>query len=155
MTRDVCFMLFGFALENLAKGIIVCPDPSLVSRAGLKRWHGRGHDLAALFSRADIPVSTEEHQTLERISRIVAWKGRYPVAMSFCDFGVQDRIMGHVAVTNVWSADEFARLCRLYECAKAVLLETMENKPPLPVDYKFNVKVNCASQANDLMPPSE
>ena len=34
-------MAFGFALENLAKGIIVCRDPSLVSRDRLKRWHGK------------------------------------------------------------------------------------------------------------------
>ena len=41
-TRDICFMVFGFALENLAKGIIVCRDPSLVSRARLKSWHDAG-----------------------------------------------------------------------------------------------------------------
>ena len=29
-TCAVCFMVLGFALENLAKGIIVCRDPSLV-----------------------------------------------------------------------------------------------------------------------------
>ena len=136
-TCDVCFMVFGFALENLAKGIIVCRDPSLVARARLKSWHGAGHDLVALFSRAGIAVSPEEHQTLERIARITEWKGRYPVAMSFYDVGVQDPIIGHIAVSNVWPADEFARLCQLYELAKAVLVETMEKVPPLPGDHKF------------------
>ena len=29
-TCDVCFMVIGFALENLAKGIIVCRDASVV-----------------------------------------------------------------------------------------------------------------------------
>ena len=87
-TRDVCFMVLGFALENLAKGIIVCRDPSLVSRARLTSWHGKGHDLVVLFERAAIAVSTEEHQTLERTTRITEWKGRYPVAMSFYDVGV-------------------------------------------------------------------
>jgi len=91
----------------------------------------------ALFSRAGIAVSTEEHQTLERIARIAEWKGRYPVAMSFYEVGAQDPIIGHIAVSNVWPADEFARLCQLYERAKAFLVETMEKVSPLPADYKF------------------
>ena len=57
--------------------------------------------------------------------------------MRFYDVGVQDPIIGHVSVSNIWPADEFARLCRLYERAKAVLVETMEKVPPLPADYKF------------------
>ena len=136
-TCDVCFMVFGFAFENLVKGIIVCRDPSLVSRSRLKSWHGAGHDLVTLFSRAGIGVSTEERQTIERITRIAEWKGRYPVAMNFYDVGVQDRIIGHVAVSNVWPSDEFVRLCQVYERAKAVLVETMGKTPPLPADYKF------------------
>ena len=136
-TRDICFMVFGFALENLAKGVIVCRDPSLVSSVRLKSWHGGGHDLASLFIRAGIAVSTEEHQTLERTTRIAEWKGRYPVAMNFYDVGVQDPIIGHTAASNVLPADEFACLCQLYERTKAVLVETMEKVPPLPADHKF------------------
>jgi hypothetical protein len=136
-TCDVCFMVLGFALENLAKGIIVCRDPTLVSRAKLKSWHGGGHNLVVLFDRAGIQVSTEERQTLERISRVAEWKGRYPVPMSFYQVGAQDRIIGHVAVSNIWPADEFARLCRLFESAHDVLVETMEKIPPLPADQKF------------------
>lgn len=139
-TRDVCFMLFGFAIENLAKGIIVCRDPSMVSRVRLKNWHGTGrggHDLVTLFSRAEITVSTEEHQTLERITRMAEWKGRYPVARNFYNVGVQDRIIGHLALSNVWPPDEFERLCKLYERAKTALMETMQKVPPLPANYKF------------------
>lgn len=136
-TCAVCFMVFGFALENLAKGIIVCRDPSLVLQTRLKSWHGAGHDLSTLFFRATIAVSTEEQQTLERITRIAEWKGRYPVAMNFYDVGVQDPIIGHTALSNIWPADEFARLCQLYERAKALLILTMEKVPPLPQDYNF------------------
>lgn len=110
---------------------------SLVSRARLKSWHGAGHDLSALFGRAAIVVSTEEQMTLDRITRITEWKGRYPVAMNFYDVGVQDRIIGHVAISNIWPADEFACLCQLYERVKALLIVAMEQVPPLPADYKF------------------
>lgn len=81
-------MLFGFALENLAKGIIVCRDPKLVSRDRLRNWHGNGHNLSALFDRAAIPVSEEEREVLGRTTRITEWKGRYPVAMNFDDIGL-------------------------------------------------------------------
>jgi hypothetical protein len=130
-------MVFGFALENLAKGIIVCRDPTLVSKDRLRKWHGNGHDLAALFSRAAISVSEQEHQLLERTTRITEWKGRYPVAMNFDEVGAQDRIIGHIAVSNVWPADDYTLLCQLYERAKVILLETMKNVPPLPADFNF------------------
>lgn len=136
-TCEVCFMVFGFALENLAKGIIVCRDPKMVSKDRLKRWHGNGHDLSALFNRAAISLSDQEHQLLERTTRITEWKGRYPVAMNFDDVGAQDRIVGHIAVSNVWPADDYALLCLLYERAKATLLETMKSVPPLPADFDF------------------
>jgi hypothetical protein len=136
-TCDVCFLLFGFALENLTKGIIVCRDPSVVKKGKLKRWHGKGHDLVKLFDQAGIAVDADERQTLERTSRLAEWKGRYPVAMNFYDVDVRDPIVGHVAVSNVWPADEYARLSKLYETAKAVLLETMKEIPALPADHKF------------------
>lgn len=136
-TCEVCFMVFGFALENLAKGIIVCRDPTLVSKDRLRRWHGNAHDLSALFGRAAISVSEEEGQLLARTTRITEWKGRYPVAMNFDEIGAQDRIVGHIAVSNVWPADDYTLLCGLYERAKTILLETRENVPPLPVDFNF------------------
>lgn len=136
-TREVCYMVFGFALENLAKGIIVCRDPKLVSRDKLSRWHGNGHDLSALFVRAAIPVSEEERELLDRTTRITVWKGRYPVAMNFYDVDLQDPIIGHTAVSSHWPAKDYAGLCKLYERAKTALVETMKNVPPLPLDYDF------------------
>jgi hypothetical protein len=136
-TREVCFMVFGFALENLVKGIIVCRDPTLVSKDRLRRWHGNEHDLAALFVRAAVSLSEQEHQLLERTTRITEWKGRYPVAMNFDEVGAQDWIIGYTAVSNVWPADDFVLLRQLYERAKAVLLETMKNIPAPPADFNF------------------
>jgi hypothetical protein len=134
-TCDVCFMVFGFALENLAKGIIVCRDPTLVSKDRLRKWHGNGPRRA--IQSAAISVSEQEHQLLERTTRITEWKGRYPVAMNFDEVGAQDRIIGHIAVSNVWPADDYTLLCQLYERAKVILLETMKNVPPLPADFNF------------------
>jgi hypothetical protein len=136
-TYEVCFMLLGFALENLAKGIILCRDPSVVRKKQLRKWHGGGHDLVGLFRRAEIAVSDEDLATLERTTRITEWKGRYPVPINFHEVGGQDRVIGYVAVSNVWPADEFSRLCSLYQRAKEILDRTMEGTPPLPADYDF------------------
>ena len=136
-TCDVCFMVFGFALENVTKGIIVCRDPKQVSQSRLRRWHGNGHNLSWLFDTAEISVSDEERQLLERTTRITEWKGRYPLPMNFGEVGPQDRIIGRLAVSNVWPADDYRLLTGLYERAKAVLLDTMKNVPPLPADFHF------------------
>jgi len=136
-TADVCFMIFGFALENLAKGIIVCRDPTVVKRKKLHTWHGNGHKLRALFVRAEIPLSEAETNLLERTTRITEWKGRYPVAMNFDEVGAEDRVLGHMAISNIWPADEYSGLSVLYDRAKAILQQTMEEIAPLPDDYDF------------------
>lgn len=136
-TRDVCFMLFGFALENLAKGIIVCRDPTLVSGGSLKNWHGNGHDLAGLFQRANIPITEDERKLLDRTTRVTEWKGRYPVAMNFDEVGLHDQVIGYIAVSQSWPADDYQALSGLYDKAKAILQQTMQEVPPLPADYNF------------------
>jgi len=51
--------------------------------------------------------------------------------------GLQDPMVGHIAVSNDWPADDYAGLCTLYERAKTALLETMKDVPPLPIDHNF------------------
>ena len=117
-TRDVCFMLFGFALENLTKAIIVCRDPSQVKA---NKWHGKGHDLVKLFNLAKLSVTDQESELLQRITRITEWKGRYPVPLYFNKVGAQDRVIGYIAISNVWPADDYKLLCQLYKKTKAFL----------------------------------
>ena len=57
--------------------------------------------------------------------------------MNFKEVDAQDRIIGHTAVSNIWPADDYMRLCTLYDRAKAVLLQTMKDVPPLPADHNF------------------
>lgn len=56
--------------------------------------------------------------------------------MNFYDVGVQDPVLGHVAVSNVWPTEDFTR-SQLYDRVKDVLVETMKAVPPLPADHKF------------------
>src|SRR5262249_19420778 len=94
-TRDVCFMLFGFALENLVKGIIICRDPKRVTKRQLAKWYGArtGHELDKLYDEARIPLTDLQRAVLVRTSRLTAWKGRYPVPKIFGVARAQDRMI--------------------------------------------------------------
>ena len=82
-------------------------------------------------------ISDSEREVLNRTSRTIAWKGRYPVPMYFDEAELQDPMIGYVAVSNIWGADEFTQLSTLYDKAKAALLRTAEDVPALPPDYNF------------------
>lgn len=132
----MCFMLFGFALENLAKGIIVGRDPKVVTR---KRWQGgNGHNLAALFDRAKIPLTDDERDLLDRTSRLTVWKGRYPVHLDFYKVDRRDRVLGHLVVESWSPLDDYNGLTAVYDRAKALLNQTVRDVPPLPEDYDFS-----------------
>jgi hypothetical protein len=76
----VYLRLAGLALENLAKGIAVARDPSLVAPDSkgrlIRKW---GHINAALFSKLGIELGAEETALVERLGVYVEWAGRYPV----------------------------------------------------------------------------
>lgn len=138
---EVCFMLLGFALENLAKGILVCRDPSLVSRKRLRGWHTdsqSGHDLVLLFDRCKIAVSEPERRLLARTTRLIVWRGRYPIPMNFYDIDPgRDPLTGQLAIGEGPLEDDFNGLQALYERVDAALRKTMEETPPLSADYDF------------------
>jgi hypothetical protein len=77
-------MLWGFAVENVLKGLIVAADDSAVTVDGMAVgfvWQGkRGHDLRWLARRAGVSmVSPEEEAILEKLSHATRWSGRYPL----------------------------------------------------------------------------
>lgn len=80
-------MLAGFALENLAKGLIIAKEPNVVGDKELARWSVRsGHEISGLFSRVGVlPESAAELVTVERLEYFARWAGRYPVPMRFAE----------------------------------------------------------------------
>ena len=71
------FLLFGYALENLFKGIIVANDPTLISDAKLSS-ELKSHDLSFLAEKAVVTLSNAERKNCDRLTAIVVWAGRYP-----------------------------------------------------------------------------
>ena len=128
--RDAAFMLLGFALENLVKGIIVCREPALVTKEGLEKWPGNSHDLEALFDKAGISVTPEERVVLKLATQLTEWSGRYPVPMTF---NKANRLGG-------WPPTVYAVLSDLSTRAKEEIKKTMAAIPPLPEGHEFAEK---------------
>jgi hypothetical protein len=83
----VYMMLSGFVVENLAKGALVPRASSqdhefIQSKARLPR-HLVTHNLRSLVKRMSLSATAEEQELLHRMTRMVKWDGRYPVASGF------------------------------------------------------------------------
>jgi hypothetical protein len=71
------YLLYGYALENLFKGIVVANNTALISNTKLSSELTR-HDLSYLAEKADVSLSPGERKTCDRLTAIVVWAGRYP-----------------------------------------------------------------------------
>ncbi len=72
-------LLYGLALENALKGLLVANDPSIVGSTVKWRIKGGGHDLRHLYSESHLLVKADEQELLAALTQAVIWAGRYPV----------------------------------------------------------------------------
>lgn len=80
--HNIAFMLAGFAVENLAKGILISRDPSLVDESEGIASRLRTHDLQSLVSKCLGSLSRRENVVLEEVATLTRWRGRYPVPLA-------------------------------------------------------------------------
>jgi hypothetical protein len=78
-------LLYGYALENLLKGIWIAKDPSLISGGKLNRKLA-SHDLAGLAKQAGFALHVQEEPVAKALSKLAVWAGRYPVALLEAEF---------------------------------------------------------------------
>jgi hypothetical protein len=78
------FMMYGFAIENLLKGLLVLRNPSMVQDA--KIGVPRTHNLTDLAKEAAWPTTSDENRLLGELSAITTWSGRYPVSLTLRDY---------------------------------------------------------------------
>ncbi len=78
-------LLYGYALENLLKGIWIAKDPSLISGSKL---NGKlaSHDLVRLANQAGFALHVQEEPVAKALSKLSVWAGRYPVALLEAEF---------------------------------------------------------------------
>jgi len=75
----VAMLLFGLAVENVLKAMIVKNDPTIVGDEKLGRWGARDHDLVKLAERAGLQLEPADRDLLARLGLFLLWRGRYPV----------------------------------------------------------------------------
>jgi hypothetical protein len=90
-------LLYGFAFENLLKGIIIAKYPAIGDpckwgitededkalvklRGGDPKW--ATHDMRRLVELADISIRESDLRLLWMFEGLVTWSGRYPTALS-------------------------------------------------------------------------
>jgi hypothetical protein len=71
-------LLFGLAIENILKAIIIDRDPQPVNDGKLRGWPA-AHDLLRLADFAAIEFDDRQKDLVRRIGAFVEWAGRYPV----------------------------------------------------------------------------
>jgi hypothetical protein len=90
-------LLYGLALENMFKGIIVKQRAPAASDVFAQFGKGSGHNLFELARIAKLALSKDEHDLLDRLSAYVEWAGRYPVANK-----MEKMTLRQKAVTGAW-----------------------------------------------------
>lgn len=79
------FLLYGFAIENLLKGLYVARNPEVIGteKVGVPATH----NLNALANKASYAPPASEFELLRKLTTITTWSGRYPVALTREGYG--------------------------------------------------------------------
>ena len=75
-------LLYGLALENIIKAIIIDQDPNVVKDGKLRKWLGNGHDQILLIQMTSVSLDEQQKDLLRRMTAFVEWAGRYPIPKS-------------------------------------------------------------------------
>lgn len=105
------FLLAGFAVENLTKGLLVAREPSHITRGRLSNTL-QNHRLSSLIDRLDLPGLTEEELSFASAAeRAIPYWGRYPVPVT----------KNSVCEEDALTEDQRAGYLRLRERLRAAL----------------------------------
>jgi len=77
------FLLAGFAIENLFKGLIICQNPKNITNGKLNN-NIKTHKILNLASKIpDVNLSAEEKEICQKIEGAIPYWGRYPIPLNF------------------------------------------------------------------------
>ena len=83
MSSRSIFLLMGFSLENLIKGILIFDKPELVNEGNLNN-EIKNHNLQILASKiTDLELTYKANELLEVLSDAIPDWGRYPCPLKF------------------------------------------------------------------------
>ena len=70
-------LLYGYAIENLLKGLAIAKDPSLINDKKFTQSL-TSHDLEKLAKKLDILLTDDEKRILKVLSWGITWFNKYP-----------------------------------------------------------------------------
>ena len=75
------YMLWGFCIENLIKGILISDgkDEILKIKKGVKAYAGPMHNLLELAKKIDFTINIQEELLLKFLTNAILYLGRYPI----------------------------------------------------------------------------
>ena len=110
-------LLYALAIENAVKGLCVATNATLIGEDRLDAFLTHGHDLNQLIVGTEIELSDPDSQFLGKLTHIIQWAGRYPVAKNIAKhkeathpIHSPDQILGPPKVANERSRELFALL---------------------------------------------
>ncbi len=75
-----CFLLWGFAFENILKGILISKYPEFIKTRGIDEKL-KTHNLLLLANRCDVRLNKTEIKIFERLTKDIVWRQRYPIPL--------------------------------------------------------------------------
>lgn len=123
----VAYMLAGFAVEVLIKGVLIQNGSGLDSKG---RFELDSHDLLKLADRAALVLTEEEGRLLERLQEFLTWAGRYPIPLT--SEPMQPRQLsggGFAPTTYHWAGEDWPAV-RTFVARLKALLPRVNYDPP-------------------------
>jgi len=79
--RSQEYMLWGFCIENLFKGILVSKgiNEIIKIRNGKSEYSGPGHDLVKLAQKVGFHLNIQDELLLKFLTNAILYFGRYPI----------------------------------------------------------------------------
>ena len=79
---SIYMLLIGLAVENLSKGLCVLKEGAFNKK---NEFRFTTHRLLDLLDRADVILSDEENDLVERLEQFIIWAGKYPGPLNYHD----------------------------------------------------------------------
>ena len=86
------FLLIGYAIENLCKGILLAELPELVHNESRLDNLVITHELKQLVFDCGVDTSSDENEFLDYLEQCVTWKSKYPVPKFRRDYPVHEEL---------------------------------------------------------------
>jgi len=130
------YLLTGFAMECLIKGIIVANGERVLKNGKIKFVDGKDgkkvsqHNLIALADKAGITYNSDERQILKLLTESIEWAGRYPAPMRW-DQEYKQLEPGHYSgstmecLTESYSNHDIPIIDKLYCRVKGILVSKL------------------------------